>query len=148
LVQRAGAKAEEQIQQRLNQPALELEPQRQASALAVLQLDGWMARFRGPGWSKRRTDQPRVEWHEIKTGVFYCAEQASRASNGRGLLADKVIVNWRGQPDELGRRLNWEALRRGLARARRSLVLSVNGSVLSIDTNRNCFLFLAMARKI
>jgi hypothetical protein len=31
-------------------------------------MDGWMARFRGPGWAKRRTSKPRVEWHEIKTG--------------------------------------------------------------------------------
>lgn len=124
LVQRVGARAEEQIQQRLKQPASELEPQRQPSELAVLLMDGWMARFRGPGWAKRRTSKPRVEWHEIKTGVFYCLEQAARAENGRGVLTDKTIVNWQGQPDELGRRLHWEALRRGLARARQSLVLS------------------------
>lgn len=124
LVQRMGAKAEEQIQQRLQEPAPELEPERQASQLAVLLMDGWMARFRGPGWGKRRTKKTHVEWHEIKTGVFYCVEQAARVGNGRGVLTDKVIVNWQGQPDELGRRLNWEAGRRGLARARQSLVLS------------------------
>lgn len=124
LVQRAGARAEEQIQERLKNPPLELEPQRQASALAVLLMDGWMARFRGPGWGKNKTKKTRVEWHEIKTGVFYGAEQAARAHNGRGVLTDKVIVNWQGQPDELGRRLNWEGLRRGLARARDTLVLS------------------------
>lgn len=124
LVQRTGAKAEQQIQQRLKEPALELEAQRQASALAVLLMDGWLARFRGPGWGKRRSEKAHVEWHEIKTGVFYCVEQAARADNGRGVLTDKVIVNWQGQPEELGRRLNWEALRRGLARAHHSLVLS------------------------
>lgn len=124
LVQRAGARAEEQIQQRLKEPPQELEPQRQPSKLAVLLMDGWMARFRGLGWGKNKTQKPRVEWHEIKTGVFYCLEQAARTGKGRGLLTDKASVNWQGQPDELGRRLNWEALRRGLARAQDTLVLS------------------------
>ena len=124
LVQRAGARAEAQIQQRVKHPPPELEPQRQPSELAVLLMDGWMARFRGPGWGKHQTKKTRVEWHEIKTGVFYCAEQAATAANGRGVLSDKVIVNWQGEPTELGRRLNWEALRRGLARAQDTLVLS------------------------
>ena len=124
LVQRAGAEAEEQIEQRLKETPREAEPQRQPSELAVLLMDGWMARFRGAGWGKSKTQKPRVEWHEIKTGVYYCVEQAARADNGRGTLADKAIVSWQGQPDELGRRLNWEALRRGLARAQDTLVLS------------------------
>lgn len=124
LVQRVGAKAETQIQQRLKNPPAELEPQRQASALAVLLMDGWMGRFRGSGWGKKKTPKTRVEWHEIKTGVFHCAEQSVRAGQGRGMLTDKVIVTWQGQPDELGRRLNWEAMRRGLARAKNTLVLS------------------------
>lgn len=128
LVQRVGARAEEQIQQRLEHVPPELEPQRQPSQLAVLLMDGWMARFRGPGWGKQRTCKTRVEWHEIKTGVFHSLEQAARADNGRGVLTDKVIVNWQGQPDELGRRLNWEAQRRGLARARDVLVLSDGAS--------------------
>lgn len=124
LVQRAGAKAEAQIQQRLKEPARLLHPPRKASDLAVLLMDGWMGRFRGPGWGKKKTVQARVEWREIKTGVFYCAEQSAKASNGRGVLTDKVIVNWQGSPDELGRRLNWEAVRHGLARAKNTLVLS------------------------
>lgn len=124
LVQRAGARAEEQTRQRLEQWPAELEPQRQPSRLAVLLMDGWMARFRGLGWGSDKTSQARVEWHEIKTGVFYCVEQSARADNGRGVLTDKVIVNWQGAPDELGRRLHWEAQRHGLARARDTLVLS------------------------
>lgn len=128
LVQRVGARAEEQTQERLKEPAQEISPQRRASELGVLLLDGWMARFRGPGWGKKKTTKSRVDWHEIKTGVFYLHEQAARLPSGRGVLSDKVIVSWQGESVELGRRLNWEALRRGLGRAQNRLVLS-DGSV-------------------
>jgi hypothetical protein len=124
LAQRVGARAEAQIQERVKVPPPEREPQRAASSLAVLLMDGWMARFRGEGWGRKKTEKARVEWHEIKTGVFYCAEQRGQTDQGRGVLADKVIVNWQGSPEELGRRLNWEGLRRGLARAGQTLVLS------------------------
>lgn len=128
LVQRVGAQAETQTRERLQSPPEEMEPQRKASELAVLLMDGWLARFRGPGWGYKRTQKPHVEWHEIKTGVFYLHEQAAQSQSGRGVLSDKAIVSWQGEPVELGRRLNWEALRRGLARAKDSLVLG-DGSV-------------------
>ena len=82
-----------------------------------------MARFRGEGWGKKRTKKTRVDWHEMKTGVFYLHEQAARTEEGRGLVQDKVIVHWQGEAMELGRRLNWEALHGGLGRARQSLFL-------------------------
>ena len=56
LVQRVGGVAQAQIQQRLKEPAQESEPQRGASELALLMLDGWFARFRGPGWG---SSEPR-----------------------------------------------------------------------------------------
>lgn len=124
LVQRVGAKAEAPIQARLQNPPAEREPQRRPTALAVLELAGWMARFRGPGWGRKKTKQTRVEWPEIKTGVFYGHEQSAQKAHGRGGLTDKIIVNWQGQPAEVGRRLNWEALRHGLGRAKDTLVLS------------------------
>lgn len=124
LAQRVGVRAEEQIQARVKVPPAEQEPQRAASPLAMLLMDGWMARFRGEGWGRQRTQKTRVAWHEIKTGVFYRAEQLAKAGNGRGVLSEKVMVNWQGPPDELGRRLNWEGNRRGLARAQNTLVLS------------------------
>jgi hypothetical protein len=124
LGQREGARAEAQLQARLETLPKELEPRRKPSELGVLLLDGWMARFRGPGWGKQKTVQPRVEWHEIKTGVFYLQEHAAQTSGGRGVLTDKVRVSWQGEPEELGRRLNWEAHRRGLARAQHLLVVS------------------------
>ena len=123
LVQRVGGKAEAQIQQRLQQPPPPSPTLRRPSELAVLMVDGWLARFRGPGWGKKKTRQERVQWHEIKLGVFYLHEQAARTGGGRGLIADKIVVRWQGEPLELGRRLHWEALRGGLARAQAKLVL-------------------------
>jgi hypothetical protein len=123
LVQRAGRKAETQTQERLKQPPQESQPQRRASQLALLMVDGWFARFRGPGWGKKKTKQERVKWHEIKNGVFYLHEQAGRTEGGRGVIADKTVVRTQGDSTDLGRRLHWEALRGGLGRAKEQLVL-------------------------
>jgi hypothetical protein len=82
-----------------------------------------MARFRGPGWGRKKTKKDRVEWHEIKTGVFFCQEQLAETESGRGQISDKVIVRWKGAPLELGRRLGYEALRGGVGRAEETLVL-------------------------
>lgn len=127
LVQRLGQKAEEQTQRRLQESPREQEPQRAGAQLAVLMNDGWMARFRGPGFGKKKTKQDRVAWHEIKTGVFYRHEQLAQTASGRGLLSEKVVVRWQGEPLELGRRLGWEALRGGLGRAQETLALSDGG---------------------
>jgi len=123
LTRRLGTRAEQQTQERLKRVARERTPQRADSQLAVFMLDGYLVRYRGAGWGKKKTKKKRVEWHEIKTGVFYLHEQAAQRPSGRGVLTDKVIVSWQGEPLELGRRLNWEALRRGLARAQETLVL-------------------------
>ena len=123
LVQRLGSKAEVQTQARLQQAPQESQPQRRPSELALLMVDGWFARFRGPGWGKKRTKQERVEWHEIKNGVFYLHEQSARTEGGRAVITDKVVVRSQGDPADLGQRLHWEARRGGLARAKETLVL-------------------------
>lgn len=124
LTQRLGARAEAQTQERLTELPTETAPQRAASELGVLLLDGWQVRQRGPGWGRQNTKQPRVEWHELKTGVFYRHEQAAQSAGGRGLLSEKAVVSWQGEPLELGRRLHWQALRGGLGRARDALVVA------------------------
>jgi hypothetical protein len=123
LTQRLGERAEQQTQERLKQVVAELSPQRAASELAVFMLDGWQVRYRGPGWGKKKTKKKRVEWHELKTGVFYLQEQAGCTEAGRGILSEKVVACWQGEGGELGRRLHWEALRRGLGRAKWILVV-------------------------
>jgi hypothetical protein len=124
LAQRLGARAEARTQRQLSSPPPERQPRRAAPKLAVLMLDGWLVRQRGPGWGKKKTAQTRVEWHEWKTGVYYRQEQAGHSAGGRGVLAEKVVVGWQGEPLEFGRRLHWEALRGGLGRAGAQLVVA------------------------
>lgn len=75
-----------------------------------------------PRLGGKKTSEPRVEWHEWKTGVFYRHEQAGVTAGGRGVLAEKVVVGWQGDPVEFAARLHWEAQRGGLGRARATLV--------------------------
>lgn len=128
LAQRLGKRAQEQTQERLKTPPEPLWPQQKASELAVFMLDGWQARYRGAGWGKRKTKENRVDWHEVRLGVFYLQEQAGRTEGGRGILNEKVVISWQGEPMELGRRLHWEALRRGVGRAQKILVVGDGAS--------------------
>jgi hypothetical protein len=91
--------------------------------VALLMVDGGFARFRGPGWGKKQTPQERVEWREIKNGVFYWQEQAGRTDGDRGVISDKVVVRTQGDSTDLGRRRHWEGLAGGLGRAKEQLVL-------------------------
>lgn len=118
LVQRVGQKAVEQREQRLKDIPQERRPERPPSELGVLLVDGWQVRHRGPGWGAKKTPQNRVEWHEMKMGVYYQMEQAVVKENGRAELAEKVVVSTLADPVELGRRLHWQAMRAGLGRAR------------------------------
>jgi hypothetical protein len=124
LTQRLGSRAEARTQERVASAPVEREPQPAASALAVLMMDGWQVRQRGPGWGKARTRKARVEWHEWKTGVFYRHEQSGHNAAGRGVLAEKLVVGWQGEPLEFGRRLHWEAMRAGLGRAESKLIVA------------------------
>jgi hypothetical protein len=123
LTQRLGERAEAGVQERLAGVPEEKDAKRSATAVGILMVDGWQVRQRGPGWGKRKTQQPRVEWHEWKTGVYYQQEQSGSTAGGRGVLADKVVVGWQGEPGEFGRRFHWEALRAGLGRAQARLVV-------------------------
>jgi hypothetical protein len=124
LTRRLGSRAEARTQAQMATVPVERQPQRAPTPLAVLMLDGWLVRQRGPGWGKKRTHKARVEWHEWKTGVYYRQEQASHTAGGRGVLAEKLVIGWQGEPLEFGRRLNWEALRAGLGRAQAKLVVA------------------------
>ena len=60
---------------------------------------------------------------ELGCANFYLHEQAGQTQGGRGVITEKVVVRWQGEPMELGRRLHWEAQRGGLGRAREKLFL-------------------------
>lgn len=118
-VQRLGARAEEQTQQRLKTLPQPIAPKGPPSTLAVIMIDGYQVRHRGPDWGKKKAQKPRVEWHEQKVGVFYHQDQ-----NAEGTLLEKVSIGWQGEAVELGQRLHWEACRHGLSRARQSLAVA------------------------
>ncbi|MBI4220063.1 MAG: hypothetical protein HY682_07985 [Chloroflexi bacterium] len=126
LVQRVGGRAEQRQQKRLAEVPEEADPKRAAADPLVLMLDGWQVRQRGAGWGapSEETNAPRVEWHELKTAVIYRHDQAAQTAGGRGLLADKAVVSWQGEPLEFGRRVHWQAQRGGLGRARTVLAVA------------------------
>ncbi|HEY3854084.1 MAG TPA: hypothetical protein VGO67_06800 [Verrucomicrobiae bacterium] len=119
LTQRVGAKAAEQARQRIKSIPQERQPERRPSQLGVLLADGWQVRHRGPGWGAKKTRQNRVEWHEMKMGVYYQLERAVVKENGRGELAEKIVVSTLEDAVDLGARLHWEAMRAGLGRAKK-----------------------------
>jgi hypothetical protein len=69
----------------------------------------------------------RVAWREIKGAVIYRLEQAGQTAGGRGVIAQKHVVAWQGEPQEFGRRVQTEAPRRGLASAREVFVVADGG---------------------
>jgi hypothetical protein len=58
LTQRLGVRAEARTQEALKPPPPERQPQRAPTKLAVLMLDGWQVRQRGPGWGRKKTSEP------------------------------------------------------------------------------------------
>src|SRR4030095_6185011 len=99
----------------------------------VLMLDGWMIRERGGEWGLKppETKCDRWGWHEVKSAIVFRADQRAQTQSGRPLLLTKFYVSWRGDPEELGRRLYAEALRRGLNQARRGYVVADGGAWMS-----------------
>ena len=88
----------------------------------VIQVDGWMARERGPDWAAgpRKKNAQRVAWHEIKSAVIYRLEHRVEKASGRGLLVEKFIVATAPQtsPVDFGAAVQAQARRRGLGRAK------------------------------
>jgi hypothetical protein len=138
-VREAGARAQAQAQARVER-ALAVETRSQvvgeAKARAprgefslVLMLDGWMIRERGEQWGLKPPEQPgeRVAWREMKSAIVFRLEQHAVTAAGRGMILEKFYVAHRGEPEELGRRLYAEALRRGLNQAARVYVVADGG---------------------
>jgi hypothetical protein len=84
----------------------------------VIMMDGWLARQRGADWGgPPAPEQARVAWREIKGAVSYRLDQAGATAGGRGLIPQKYVVAWQGDPQGFGHRVQTEARRRGLATA-------------------------------
>ena len=52
----------------------------EADDVLIIMMDGWMARYRGKHWGRKRRakDQERVQWHEIKSAVIYRLNASNR----------------------------------------------------------------------
>jgi hypothetical protein len=139
-VQQAGERAERQAQARLAPGATvsPAPPAAPAGALVIM-MDGWMVRHRGEAWGLKPTTEPgeRVAWQECKSAVIYRLAQEAQTKSGRGLLVEKFVVAYVGEPLEFGRRVQAEARRRGLGKVKRVYVVADGGVwIWNIVTDR------------
>ena len=135
-VQKKGAEAEAICEERVER-ALSVETRSEVIAEAgasagrepfslVIMLDGWMARERGAQWGLKPPEikASRVEWHEMKSAIFFRAHDRAETQSGRRVIIEKFYESYRGGPYEFGRRVYAQALRRGLVQAKRVFVVA------------------------
>jgi hypothetical protein len=127
-VQRAGERAEQQAEARRVEPPAAPAPVVPPGALVIM-MDGWLLRHRGGDWGVKPAAAAgeRVAWQECKSAVIYRLDHAAQTAGGRGLLVEKFVVAYVGDPLEFGRRVQAEARRRGLGQAARVYVVSDGG---------------------
>jgi hypothetical protein len=140
-VQLLGREAQRQEQtraQRTLQPATRADVARQAQAQApnalpnynlVISMDAWKARERGPDWGLKPPTAPgtRIDWRDMKLAIVYRLDQLvekappqsdSTAKPRRQILEKYWVASPSGTPpEEFGRLVHAEALRRGMAQA-------------------------------
>ena len=129
-VQRAGERADQQALVRVAASADTPAPQtRPATDALVIMMDGWMLRHRGADWGLKpaATAGERVAWQECKSAVIYRLHHAVKTKNDRGLLVEKSVVAYQGEPLEFGRRVQAEARRRGLGQVNQVYVVADGG---------------------
>ena len=129
-VQRAGERADQQALVRVAASADTPAPQtRPATDALVIMMDGWMLRQRGADWGLKpvTTVGERVAWQECKSAVIYRLHHAVKTKNDRGLLVEKSVVAYQGDPLEFGRRVQAEARRRGLGQVNQVYVVADGG---------------------
>ena len=95
----------------------------------VLMMDGWMVRERGAQWGLKPPEKQadRVEWREMKSAIVFRLEHRCESQSGRRILVEKHYEACRGGPDEFGKAVYAEALRRGLNQAERVYVVADGG---------------------
>ena len=141
-VQRLGCHAQRQEQLRTEQalnPVTGAEVARQAQAQApnglkeyslVISIDAWKGRERGEDWGLKPADAEghRVQWRDLKLAVIYRLDQlvenafssADPATRPRRQILQKfwVAAPSGTDPEEFGRHVHAQALRRGMAGAK------------------------------
>lgn len=129
LVQRVGERAEAQSRKRVasaftaggRRRAIRDFPDGEFSL--VLMLDGTMLRSRGEDWGLKPASLPgdRVAWHELKAGLVM---RLPVSSSEKREESEKYYVATAGGPEDVGRALYAEAVRRGLHQAKRVYVIA------------------------
>jgi hypothetical protein len=146
-VQSLGREAQRQQELRTEQalhPATRATVARQAQAQApnalpeynlVISMDAWKGRERGEDWGLKPAAAAanRVEWRDLKLAVIYRMDQVvekSPASDDPATRPRRQILQkfWVGvpsgtAPEEFGRQVHAEALRRGMAHAKYILLV-------------------------
>jgi hypothetical protein len=94
----------------------------------VVMMDGFMARQRGPDWALKPPEAKgsRVEWHEVKAATIYRVNQVAEKASGRRQILQKfwVLAPTQTPPEEFGRAVHAEAIRRGMGKAQYVFVLA------------------------
>jgi hypothetical protein len=109
----------------------------------VIMMDAWLVRERGQHWGKQGEPPPerqRVDWREVKSAVIYRLEQRAETAGGRGMLVEKSIVACPPltAPVDFGAKVEAEARRRGLGRAKKVYVV-IDGAVWLWDLAKDRF---------
>lgn len=136
LVQRVGERAETQSQKRVasaftagGRRRIVREAARdcpEGEFSLALMLDGTMLRSRGKDWGLKPASRPgeRVAWHELKAGLVVRMPESSSVRRQGRPDSEKYYVATAGGPEDVGRALYAEALRRGLEQAKRVYVIA------------------------
>ncbi len=94
----------------------------------VVMMDGFMARQRGVDWGLKppETKGARVAYHEGKAAPISRVDQLAHKESGRGQILQKfwVVAPTQSLPEEFGRAVQAEALRRGMGKAQYVFVLA------------------------
>jgi hypothetical protein len=101
--------------------------QEQAFSLVIM-IDGWMVRQRGADWGVEPGPPAleRVSWKEVKSAILYRLEDRAANASGRGMLIEKKVVAVPPETDvlDLGAKIQAQAMRLGLARAKEVFVVA------------------------
>ena len=94
----------------------------------VVMMDGFMARERGTDWALKPPEAKgaRVAWHEVKAATIYRVDQVAQKASGRRQILQKfwVLAPTQTPPQEFGRAVHAEAIRRGMGKAQFIFVLA------------------------
>jgi hypothetical protein len=108
-------------------PPLTPRPQEQPFSLVIM-MDGWMVRQRGADWGVKPglPALERVSWKEVKSAILYRLEDRAANASGRGMLIEKIVVAVPPETDviDLGAKIQAQAMRLGLARAKEVFVVA------------------------